>query len=148
MSYSLFTFICLYVFFKCLFLRERGRERGHSGGKVEREGETESEVGSRLWAVLTEPDLGLELTNYEIMTWAEVRPPTDWATQVPLISMYLKKFPLVSSLTHWLFSSMFFFFLFFVFLASLCLSFFYFFFTCNWFLISYFCGQKICLPLF
>ena len=38
----------------------------------EREGDTESEAGSRLWAVSTEPDEGLELTDREIMTWAEV----------------------------------------------------------------------------
>ena len=49
----------------------------------EREGDTESEAGSRLWTVSTEPKAGLQLTSHEIMTWTEVRPPTDWATQVP-----------------------------------------------------------------
>ena len=39
-----------------------------SGGGAEREGDTESETGSRLWAVSTEPDVGLELTSSEIMT--------------------------------------------------------------------------------
>ena len=39
-----------------------------SGGGAEREGDTESEAGSRLPAVSTEPDAGLELTNREIMT--------------------------------------------------------------------------------
>ena len=39
-----------------------------SGGGAEREGDTESEAGSRLWAVSTEPDAGLELTDHEIMT--------------------------------------------------------------------------------
>ena len=38
------------------------------GGQREREGDTESEVGSRLRAVSIEPDLGLELTSHEIMT--------------------------------------------------------------------------------
>ena len=38
-----------------------------SGGGAERKGDTESEVGSRLWAVSTEPDIGLELMNREIM---------------------------------------------------------------------------------
>ena len=51
-----------------------------------REIDTESEAGSRLWAVSTEPHAGLELTNREIMTWAKVRGLTDWATQVPLYS--------------------------------------------------------------
>ena len=35
---------------------------------AEREGDTESEAGSRLRAVSTELDVGLELTDYEIMT--------------------------------------------------------------------------------
>ena len=39
-----------------------------SRGGVEREGDTESEVGSRLRAVSTECDAGLKLTNCEIMT--------------------------------------------------------------------------------
>ena len=45
-------------------------------GGTER-GDTESEGGSRLRAVSTEPDAGLELTNHEIMTWAEVGRLTD-----------------------------------------------------------------------
>ena len=39
-----------------------------SGGGTDREGDTESETGSRLSAVSTEPDVGLKLTNLEIMT--------------------------------------------------------------------------------
>ena len=39
-----------------------------SGGGAEREGDTESEAGSRLRAVSREPDAGLELTDHEIMT--------------------------------------------------------------------------------
>ena len=54
-----------------------------NGGGSEREGDTESEAGSRLWAVSTEPDMGLELTDRDIMTWAEVGRLTDWATEEP-----------------------------------------------------------------
>ena len=43
-----------------------------SRGGAESEGDTESEAGSGLRAVGTEPDAGLELTDREIMTWAEV----------------------------------------------------------------------------
>ena len=50
----------------------------------EREGDIKSEAGSRLWAVSTEHDVGLKLTDCEIMTWAEVRCLPDWATQVLL----------------------------------------------------------------
>ena len=39
-----------------------------NGGESEREGDTESETGSRLRAVGTEPDTGLKLTDREIMT--------------------------------------------------------------------------------
>ena len=38
------------------------------GAEREREGDTESEAGSGLWAVSTEPDAGLEPTNREITT--------------------------------------------------------------------------------
>ena len=41
-------------------------------GGAEREGDTESETGSRLRAVGPEPDAGLEPMNREIMTGAEV----------------------------------------------------------------------------
>ena len=50
-----------------LFLRDRER-RSTSGGGAEREGDAESEAGSRLPAVSTEPDAGLELTDLKIMT--------------------------------------------------------------------------------
>ena len=49
---------------------ERQRQ-STSGGGTEREGDTESEAGSRFWAVSTEPDTELELMNYEIMLSAE-----------------------------------------------------------------------------
>ena len=39
-----------------------------SGRRAEREGDVDSEAGSRLRAASTEPDVGLELTNREIMT--------------------------------------------------------------------------------
>ena len=51
----------------------RGRERG----------DTESEAGSRLWAINTKPDMRLEPMNHEIITWAEVGRLTDWTTQAP-----------------------------------------------------------------
>ena len=56
-----------------MFIFERERERTErdksaSRGGTKREGDTESKAGSRLRAVSTEPDAGLELTNCEIMT--------------------------------------------------------------------------------
>ena len=63
-------------------MREREKQSASRGG-AEREGDTVSEAGSRLWAVSTEPDTGLELTNCQIMTWDKVGRLTDWATQAP-----------------------------------------------------------------
>ena len=57
----------------------RGRGQGAAGA----ERETESEAGSRLWAVGTELDMELKPMNREIVTWAEVGQLTAWATQAP-----------------------------------------------------------------
>ena len=46
-------------------------------GGAEREGDTESETGSGIRAVSTEPDAGLKPTNPEIVTGAEIGRPTD-----------------------------------------------------------------------
>ena len=59
-----------------IFERQRVRE-SKSGGGAEREGDTESEANASLPAVSTEPKVGLEFKNYEIMTWAKVGRPTD-----------------------------------------------------------------------
>ena len=50
-----------------LFLRDTERQ-GMGGGGTEREGDTEFEAGSRPRAISTEPDVGLKLMSYEIMT--------------------------------------------------------------------------------
>ena len=49
-------------------MKEREREREHRKGRAESEGDTESEAGSRLQAVSSELDAGLESLNHEIMT--------------------------------------------------------------------------------
>ena len=59
---SFFFFLNVY-----LLGRERETEREQERG-IEREGDTQSEAGSRLRAVSTEPDAGLELPHREIMT--------------------------------------------------------------------------------
>ena len=67
-------------------MREREREtererekREHEWGRAEREGDTESEAGSRPQGVSTEPHVGLELINRETVTRAEVeRLTTQW----------------------------------------------------------------------
>ena len=47
------------------------------GRGTEREGDTQLEAGFRFQAVSTEPNVGFELTNREIMTWTEVGHSTD-----------------------------------------------------------------------
>ena len=74
---------------------ERERESASRGG-AEKEGDTESKAGSRLWAFSTEPDAELELTSHEIMTWAKVRRSADWATQAPP-GRFLKNVQLLKS---------------------------------------------------
>ena len=72
-------------------------------GAERQERDTESEAGSRLWAVSTEPNTGLQLMNREIMTWAKGKRLTDWATWAPLFSFFLKKnFQPVSNELHFL----------------------------------------------
>ena len=59
----------LQLFFFNVYLLLRGREtQSMSRGGAERWRDTESESGSRLRAVSTEPDVEPELTNCEIMT--------------------------------------------------------------------------------
>ena len=65
-----------------IYFWERKRQSVSWGG-AEREGDTEHKENSRLPAVSTEPDVGLELRSHEIMTWAEVGYLTDRATQAP-----------------------------------------------------------------
>ena len=54
------TIVFFLNIFYCLILR--------GGGGAEREGDTESEAGSRLRTVSTEPDMGLRLMSLKIVT--------------------------------------------------------------------------------
>ena len=75
--------IAYYFFFFKIYLFLDRERHSMNGGGAEREGDTESEAGSRLWAISPEPDAGLKLADREIVTWAEVGRLTDWATQAP-----------------------------------------------------------------
>ena len=75
-----FKFYFVFTFIHFWETETQSTSRGWAG----REGDTESEAGSRLWAISTEPNTGLELMDHEIMTWAEVGHLTDGATQVLL----------------------------------------------------------------
>ena len=59
-----------------LFVFERDKQSVSKRAR-EREGGTDSKVGSMLRAVSTEPYMGLKLVNHEITTLAEVRRLTD-----------------------------------------------------------------------
>ena len=73
MSTKLFFFL----FNVYLSLREREGERQRAWVGEEQRRDTESQAGSRLRAVSTEPNAGIKLTNCEIMAWAEVRCLTE-----------------------------------------------------------------------
>ena len=65
-DYIFSTLKCFFLnFYVYLFLRER---QSTSRRGSEREGDTESEAGSRLQPVSPEPDAGLEFKNHEITT--------------------------------------------------------------------------------
>ena len=51
--------------------------------RTEREGDTESNTGSRLPADSTEPFARLKPMSREIMTWAKVGRLTNWVSQEP-----------------------------------------------------------------
>ena len=74
--------VCFLVFIYFERERERESERtSEQGNSRERERERESQAGSTL---STESDMGLDFTNCEIITSAEIRShSTDWATQAP-----------------------------------------------------------------
>ena len=55
------------IFFFLIYLFLRERQSANQGGEG-REGDTGSQAGSRLPAVSTEPDAGLEPMECEIMT--------------------------------------------------------------------------------
>ena len=61
------------------FLRDKEKQ-STSGGGADREGDTESEAGSRLWAVSTEPAVGLK--SQTSRSWPEPKSdvqPTELA---------------------------------------------------------------------
>ena len=73
---------CFLIFLNVYFWEreyERGRGRGREAQKLKQAPGSE----------LSEPSAGLEPTNCEVMTWAEVQGLTDWATQTPLLLLLL-----------------------------------------------------------
>ena len=100
-QYFFWMFLFYFWEWVCVWERDRDRERvreragGEAGGGQRFR---ESQTGSKLWAVSTEPDVGLELTNCKIMTWAEVGHLTDWATQASLKHAFIT---LAFSVTVW-----------------------------------------------
>ena len=81
-----------------LFLRRRETE--HERGRVRERGRHRIWTGSRLWAISTEPDAGLKLTDHEIMTWAKVGRLIDWATKAPLNLVIFYHSPSHTHLNH------------------------------------------------
>ena len=78
-----------FFFNVCFFVSEQAKVRKQDNenkqGGAETEGDTDSKEGSRLWTVSTNNYAELKLTTHEIVTWAEGRHLTDWATRHPRI---------------------------------------------------------------
>ena len=62
-----------------------------NGGGAEREGDTESETGSRLRAISPEPDVGLEQTDREIVTWLKSDALPTAPPRRPLFLLIVKR---------------------------------------------------------
>ena len=79
------------------FIFERGTEhkvrRGRGRGR-----HSLKQAPSSLWAVCTEPDVGLEPTNCEIMNWTKGIHSTNWATQASKMENFYMKEGGVSTL--------------------------------------------------
>ena len=63
-------------------------------GGAGREGDTESETGSRLRSISPEPDAGLELTDREIVTWLKSDAQPTAPPRRPRAVFILKEFNL------------------------------------------------------
>ena len=63
----IYFIIIIFNFLTFIYFWDRERQSTNGGG-AEREGDTESEAGSKLRAISPGPDAGLELTNREIVT--------------------------------------------------------------------------------
>ena len=85
----IFNLFLMFIFYLFFWERERERERA-SGGRAQREGDTEFKAGFRFQAVSTEPDVGLKPTYGEIMTWAKVGGLTDWTARRPRNKCFFK----------------------------------------------------------
>ena len=59
--------VCRHTFFNVHFFLREGEAECTWGRGREREGDTELEVGSRLRAISTDPNVGLEPMNHETM---------------------------------------------------------------------------------
>ena len=82
---------------------EKKREReGTSRQGAEREG---TENLKQVRAEIRDPDVGLELTSCEVMTWAKVRGLIYWTTQTPHGCVFLNPNSIFESLQKmWLFN--------------------------------------------
>ena len=83
--------LLFFLIFFSTFIYFWDRERqSMNGGGAEREGDTESETGSRIRAISPEPDAGLELTDREIVTWLKSDAQPTAPPRLPKMVQLLK----------------------------------------------------------
>ena len=78
-----------FFFFLSLFIYLFRERESACAWEQQREGER---IPSRLPTVSTEPDVGLKLTNHEIMTWAETKSWTLTRLSHPGASNFMQSF--------------------------------------------------------
>ena len=88
-----FRIISNKLFLMLIYFWERDRDREWEGERQREKGRQRNWNG--LYTDSRKPSAGLELMNCEIMTWAEVRCLTYWATQASL-ELLLCKIPTIS----------------------------------------------------
>ena len=86
--------MCVCFFSTFIYFWDRERQSMNGGG-ADREGDTESETGSRLRAISAEPDAGLELTDREIVTWlkSDAQPTAPPRRPRPLLLRNRRRLP-------------------------------------------------------
>ena len=78
--FALYTGVVKVFFFKFIYLFWEREHEWAQAGEGQKEGDG---IPSRLCAISTEPDVGLEPTNCEIMTWAKIKCQTRHRLSLP-----------------------------------------------------------------
>ena len=88
-SHVIFIYLFIYLFIFLMFIYFWDRERQSMNGGGSERGRHRIWNGLQALSGQHRARRGLELTDREIMTWAEVGRLTNWATQAPRVVLFL-----------------------------------------------------------